>query len=117
MMELITRHLVKAFDIGVNDNLYGGRMLDWIDEAGAMFARLSFPKNQFVTLKIAETVFHKPIHINEIIEFYVSQVTVGETSLTFTIEVKRNEELILHTTVVFVAVGIDGHSTKILKND
>ena len=117
MMELITRHLVKAFDIGVNDNLYGGRMLDWIDEAGAMFARLSFPKNQFVTLKIAETIFHKPIHINEIIEFYVSQVTVGETSLTFTIEVKRNEELILHTTVVFVAVGTDGHSTKILKND
>ena len=56
MMELITRHLVKAFDIGVNDNLYGGRMLDWIDEAGAMFARLGFPKNQFVTLKIAETV-------------------------------------------------------------
>lgn len=47
----------------------------------------------------------------------MSQVTVGETSLTFTIEVKRNEELILHTTVVFVAVGIDGHSTKILKND
>lgn len=92
-------------------------MLDWIDEAGAMFARLSFPKNQFVTLKIAETVFHKSIHINEIIEFYVSQVTVGETSLTFTIEVKRNEELILHTTVVFVAVGTDGHSTKILKND
>lgn len=116
-MNLITRHLVKAFDIGVNENLYGGRMLDWIDEAGAMFARLSFPKNQFVTLKIAETLFHKPIHINEIIEFYVSNVKIGETSLTFTIEVKRNEELILHTTIVFVAVDINGHSTKIIKND
>ena len=54
---LITRHLIKAFDIGVNENLYGGRMLDWIDEAGAMFARLQYPQNQFVTLKIAETVF------------------------------------------------------------
>lgn len=114
---LITRHLIKAFDIGVNENLYGGRMLDWIDEAGAMFTRLQYPQNQFVTLKIAETVFHKPIHINEIIEFYVSNVVVGETSLTFTIEVKRNQELILHTTIVFVAVGIDGHSTKIIKND
>ena len=47
----------------------------------------------------------------------MSQVTVGETSLTFTIEVKRNEELILHTTIVFVAVGTDGHSTKKKKND
>lgn len=47
----------------------------------------------------------------------IANVVVGETSLTFTIEVKRNQELILHTTIVFVAVGIDGHSTKIIKND
>ena len=40
---LITRHLVKAFDIGVNFNLYGGRMMDWLDEAGALYALERFP--------------------------------------------------------------------------
>lgn len=110
---LITRHLVKAFDIGVNFNLYGGRMMDWLDEAGALYALERFPNYQFVTLKISETIFHKPVHINEVLKFYIINEKIGNTSLTLTINVMRNSEKILSTNMVFVSIDSEGNKKAI----
>ena len=110
---LITRHLVKEFDIGVNSNLYGGRMMDWLDEAGALYALERFPNHQFVTLKISETIFHKPVHINEVLKFYITDEKIGNTSLTLTIIVMRENDKILSTNMVFVSVDNLGQKVKI----
>lgn len=106
---LITTHLVKGFDIGLNNNLYGGRMLDWIDESGALFTRELFPKEKFVTLKIAETIFHHPVKSNDVIKFFVVEPCGGKTSLSFKIVVKRNEDVVLTTDMVFVCVSNEGN--------
>ena len=105
---LVTTHLVKSFDIGLNNNLYGGRMLDWIDETGALFTRELFPKNKFVTLKIAETIFHNPVHANDVIKFFVIDPCGGKTSLSFKIKVMRNSEVVLSTDMVFVCISDSG---------
>lgn len=105
---LITTHLVKNFDIGLNNNLYGGRMLDWIDEAGALFTRELFPNEKFVTLKIAETIFHNPVHANDVIKFIVNEPCCGKTSLSFKIQVVRNEQIVLSTDLVFVCINDSG---------
>ena len=35
-MKLITINICKTSDIGINNNLFGGTMLSWLDEAGAI---------------------------------------------------------------------------------
>jgi acyl-CoA thioesterase YciA len=37
-MELISTHFCKAANVGYHGNLFGGTMLGWLDEAGAIFA-------------------------------------------------------------------------------
>ena len=37
-MELITTHPVKKSDLGFHKNLFGGKLLAWIDAAGAAYA-------------------------------------------------------------------------------
>ena len=37
-MELISTHPVKKSDLGFHGNLFGGKLLAWVDAAGAAFA-------------------------------------------------------------------------------
>lgn len=111
---IITRHLVKVFDIGVNNNLYGGRMLDWLDEVGVLFIREQYPTKQFVTLKISETVFHKPVQCNDILLFDVIDYKVGNTSVSLNIDVYNLEKVkVVSTNIVYVSIDQYGNKTPI----
>ena len=37
-MELISTHPVKKSDLGFHGNLFGGKLLAWVDAAGAAFS-------------------------------------------------------------------------------
>ena len=37
-MELITTHPIKKSDLGFHANLFGGKLLAWLDAAGAAYA-------------------------------------------------------------------------------
>lgn len=100
---LITTHLVKAFDLGVNGNLYGGRLLDWLDEAGALYVHDRFHAC-FVTWKIGETIFHKPVKQNAIVKIYVKNVDVRRSSVGFDLTAKVQNQEVLTTSMVFVCV-------------
>lgn len=102
--ELITSHFVKQFDLGSNKNLYGGRMLDWLDEAGALYVFNTY-KECFVTWKIGETIFHKPAKLNSVVKFYVRNPEVRESSVGFEVVVRVNDEEILTTSMVFVCIN------------
>lgn len=103
---LITTHLVKAFDLGVNGNLYGGRLLDWLDEAGALYVHDRF-NACFVTWKIGETVFHKPVKQNSIVKIHVRNVEVRRSSVGFDLVAKVRDEEVLTTSMVFVCVDAE----------
>ncbi len=100
---LVTTHLVKTMDLGINGNLYGGRMLDWLDEAGALFVQSTF-KACFVTWKLGETVFHTPVKEGAIIRFFVRNVDVRRCSAGFEVAAKVEDTEVLTTTMVFVCV-------------
>ncbi len=100
---LVTTHLVKAFDLGVNGNLYGGRMLDWLDEAGALYA-ISTYKACFVTWKVGETIFHTPVKEGEIIHFYIRNVDKRRCAVGFELAAKVEGREVLTTSMVFVCV-------------
>lgn len=113
-MRKITTHLVKNFDIAINGNLYGGRMLDWIDEAGSMYVH-SLVDAMFVTLKIGETIFHKPVKVGSLVSFFCKNLCIREHSLSFDIMVQdvRTGDVVLTTSMVFVCVDSDGKKDKI----
>lgn len=111
---LITTHLVKEFDLGVHGNLYGGRMLDWLDEAGALFVHDTYKGNVFVTWKCGETIFHKPVKLKAIVKLYIKNVEVRTHSVGFDISATVEEEEVVSTSMVFVCVDAEtGEKTAI----
>ena len=69
-MELISTKLCKTGDIGVNDNLFGGILLSWLDEAGGIFASNVSCSSNMITLKMDEVLFTQPVKVKEQIRIY-----------------------------------------------
>ncbi|MEX2680452.1 MAG: acyl-CoA thioesterase [Candidatus Sigynarchaeota archaeon] len=79
--ELIVSKLCKTFDLGVNGNLFGGRMLEWLDEAGGIYAYKQL-RGHVATVKVIEIVFKLPVHERDIIDMMGTLKDVGHTSIT-----------------------------------
>ena len=133
-MELISAKVCKTSDIGINDNLFGGTMLSWLDEAGFLLATNKACTKNMVTLKIEEVLFKLPVKVNDHIRIYGEVINIGNTSITIHLEARRKnfmylvfkdsklenlkpmafekETIVCSTNAVFVQIGIDGHSLK-----
>lgn len=113
-MELITRKLCMAKDIGVHGNLFGGTMLALLDESGAIMASRICKTKKMVTLKFEEVIFFRPVKENHEINIYGEVESVGTTSITIRLSAKRydvydqTEEVVCSTRVVFVRVSHEG---------
>lgn len=93
MEQLITQHIVKTQNMGVSENLFGGDMLRWIDEAGAIFAMSLVAKHiakpRVVTKAMDGIEFNTPMKVGSIIAIYGSIEKIGTTSLTVKLTVKN----------------------------
>lgn len=109
-MELITRNLCKTSDLGVHGNLFGGRMLSWLDEAAAMMVTKICKTKSMVTLKMDGIEFHTPVKENHIVTIYGEVVGIGTTSITVKLQAKKYdvhneaETDVCSVTMVFVNV-------------
>ena len=56
---LISTHPIKKSDLGFHGNLFGGKLLAWLDSAGAAYAMEVCDSPRMVTMKIDECVFKK----------------------------------------------------------
>lgn len=103
-----------AKDIGVHGNLFGGTMMSWLDEAGAMLAANVCKTNKMITLKFEEIVFKKPVKENHHVHFYGEVKSVGTTSIRLSIVAMRydvydgTEEEVCSTEVIFVRISHEG---------
>jgi acyl-CoA hydrolase len=91
MSELIMtyRKLVMPEDENPAKRLFGGRLMQWADEAAAMFAMCQMRTKNIVTLKISEILFKNPAQSGDILEFWTRNTKVGRTSLTVECVVTR----------------------------
>lgn len=118
-MQLISTYICKTSDIGVNDNLFGGTMLSWLDEAGGIMASCKCKSNNVITLKIEEVLFKKPVRVKDRVKIYGKIEKIGNTSLTIFLEArvvileKDSEELVCSTRMVYVNVDDNGLPTRI----
>ena len=118
-MELITTHPVKKSDLGFHGNLFGGKLLAWIDAAGAAFASQICDTPRMVTIAIDECVFKKPAREGQLLKIYGEVAEVGTTSIKLTLEARAHnvytghQTPILSTHIKFVRIDEDGNSIPI----
>jgi acyl-CoA thioesterase YciA len=118
-MQHISTKICKTSDIGINNNLFGGTMLAWLDETGGTFASSICNTPNMITLKIDEVLFKKPVKVNEHIRIFGQVDKIGTTSITLSLEARRfdfdtaSEEIVCSTREIYVRIDNYGNSTPI----
>lgn len=113
-MQLITTHPIKKSDLGFHSNLFGGKLLAWLDAAGAAYAMEVADTPRMVTVKIDECIFKRPAKEGQLIKIYGKVAEVGNTSLTLYIEARAHsvysgsQSVILSTNIKFVRIDENG---------
>jgi acyl-CoA thioesterase YciA len=108
-----TRKWVKPEDLNPNNSLFGGRLLQWIDEEAALYAIIQLENRHIVTKFISEINFIASPKQGDIVEIGIVATNFGRTSITMRCEVrnKMNRDLILTIDkMVFVNLDENGAS-------
>lgn len=113
-MQLITTHPIKKSDLGFHANLFGGKLLAWLDAAAAAFAMEVCDTPRMVTVKIDECVFKKPAKEGQLLKMYGEVKEIGNTSITMYLEARAHnvysgqQTVILSTNIKFVRIDENG---------
>jgi len=114
MMELISTHPVKKSDLGFHGNLFGGKLLAWIDAAGAALAQEAADTPRMVTVKIDECVFKRPAKEGQLVKIYGDVISIGKSSMVLKLEARShnvyngNQSIVLSTNITFVRIDEQG---------
>ena len=118
-MELISTHVCKGQNIGIHGNLFGGVMLSWLDEAGAVFSAQVCGSPRLVTKSISEVTFDKPVRPGQIIKIYGDVIRIGATSITIRLQARRHsvyngsQKNVCSIDMIFVRIDGDGEPVPI----
>jgi acyl-CoA thioesterase YciA len=110
-MRFHTRKWIKPEDLNPNGTLFGGRLLQWIDEEAALYAIIQLENPRTVTKYISEINFKSSAKKGDIIEIGVKAVEFGNSSLTLACEVRNKmtrESIITIDRIIMVSLGEDG---------
>ena len=88
-MKYRTRKLIKPEDLNPRKTLFGGRILQWIDEEAAIFAICQLGSPNIVTKAMSAINFVSTAVNGDIIEFGMALVKVGNTSITIACDVRN----------------------------
>ena len=102
------RELVLPNDANILGNLLGGRLLHWVDVAGAMAAS-RHAKSIVATVSIDSVEFKHPVKVGEMILLKARLTWVGRTSMEVLVEVcsenyLSGKQFLLTEHITFVAV-------------
>lgn len=110
-MRFHTRKWIKPEDLNPNNTLFGGRLLEWIDEESALYACIQLENQRVVTKYISEINFVSSARQGEIVEIGIEVVKFGKTSITLNCEVRNKmtrQTIIKVEKIVLVNLGEDG---------
>lgn len=74
-------------DTNPHGTIFGGVILSYIDQAGAIEAHLH-GADRVVTVAMEKVVFHAPVYVGDLVSFYGELVRVGRTSITVKVVVE-----------------------------
>jgi hypothetical protein len=118
-MKYRTRKLIKPEDLNPRRTLFGGRVLQWIDEEAAIFAICQLGSANIVTKAMSEINFVSTAVVGDIIEFGMDLVKFGTTSVTVACDVRNKitkQSIVKIDEIVFVLLNEEGKPTPHGKN-
>lgn len=110
-MRFHTRKWIKPQDLNPNGSLFGGRILEWIDEEAALYAIIQLENSRTVTKYISEIDFKSSAREGDIIEIGIDVVKFGTASLTLKCEVRNKmtqETILTIDKIVMVSLDSEG---------
>lgn len=94
--------------------IFGGILLSYIDQAGAVGARREVTRAggappAILTVAMNRVEFKKPVLVGDVVRFLTRLVRMGRTSITMhvSVEAERGQEVLQVTEAEVVYVGID----------
>jgi acyl-CoA thioesterase YciA len=118
-VKYITQHPIKKSDLGFHGNLFGGKLLAWLDAAAAGFASEFCDTPRMVTKSIDKCLFNKPAREGQLLKIYGKVDSVGNTSITLMLEARSHnvyngkQNVILATNITFVRIDEMGDAIPI----
>lgn len=119
--ELITRRLCLIKDTGHAGVLWGGNMMAWVDEAGAIYAGRQVKNRYMVTKAFTEIDFRSRVVPGDMVSFYGRVARWGVTSLSIDLRVtathpsEDDEREVLSVTGVFVSIDDLGRKSALVR--
>jgi acyl-CoA thioesterase YciA len=106
-------------DTNGHGTIFGGVILSYIDQAGAVEA-YRHVNQKLVTVAIKEVVFHEPVHVGDLLSLFAQVTRFGRTSITVAVQVyahrlmseqqSRNVK-VTEAELTFVAIDGEGKPT------
>ena len=101
-------------DVNPNGTIFGGVILSYIDQAGAVGARREVVRAggappTLVTVALNRVEFKRPVLVGDVVRFWTRCVRIGRTSITMqvSVEAERGPEVLRVTEAEVVYVGVD----------
>ena len=105
------RVVMMPRDTNPHGTIFGGVLLSYIDQAGAIGAREHTP-HRCVTVVVDRVEFQEPVYVGDVLSFYTTLQRAGRTSLTMQISVEAERfsnprEIVPVTKALITYVAID----------
>jgi acyl-CoA thioesterase YciA len=111
---LAIRVVMMPRDTNPYGTIFGGILLSYIDQAGAIGARYEVvraggPPPVVVTVAVNRVEFKQPVFVGDVVSFRTSLVRLGRTSITMhvSVEAERGGQTLRVTEAEVVYVGVD----------
>jgi len=107
------RVLMMPRDTNAQGTIFGGVILSYIDQAGAIEARRQGAKIM-LTVAMDKITFHQPVFVGDLVSFWTETIRIGNSSITVKVIVdvfrgngSAQRLLVTEAQVVYVNVGED----------
>lgn len=85
--DLSLRVTMMPRDTNVHGTIFGGIILSYIDQAGAVHVRRHGCHN-VVTVALDKVVFHEPVYVGDVVSFHTRTLSTGRTSVRVRVTVE-----------------------------
>jgi acyl-CoA thioesterase YciA len=110
-MNFHTRKWIKPGDLNPNGTLFGGRLLEWIDEEAALYTVIQLENQKVVTKYMSEINFIASAKPGDIVEIGIGVNKFGNSSIDLRCIVRNKmtyATIITIESIILVNLGEDG---------
>lgn len=104
-------------DTNPHGTIFGGIILSYIDQAGAVGAYLDGAQ-RVVTVAMEKVVFHQPVQVGDLVSFYCETIKRGRTSIAVKVIVEADPlrpgeqpRRVTEAEITYVNVDLEGKPT------